>query len=233
MDQALYTAASAMRSSERRLDMLAHNLANTSTAGYKRKSTATAQFELVTRGQHERVPATISYTDFQQGELRRTGQTYDLALMGEGFFAVDGPRGELYTRGGSFLLDQNGVLVTPEGHPLVWDERFLPIDPFGHEAVIDGQGRVFQGDIAIGRLRVTDFEDPARLVEDTAGYWSAPRGLAERTPTAEVHQGAIEGSNATGMTELIEMVVNQRAYELAANTIQMIDQSYKRLHQPR
>ncbi len=233
MDQSLYSAAGAMRASEKRLEMLAHNLANSSTSGYKRKSTTNTQFVLQTRGREERVQGTTFYTDFGQGELSRTGQTYDLALMGDGFLAVDGPEGELYTRGGSMLIDAGGVLTAPDGRPLAWEERLGPIDPLGQEPTIDVEGRVQQGDVAIGRLRLVDFEDRARLVEETGGYWRASENMLERAPTAEVHQGAIESSNASGMSELIEMIVTQRSYDLAANTIQMIDQSYKRLNQPR
>lgn len=233
MDQALINAAAAMRASEQRLEMLSHNLANTSTTGYKRKSTTNTQFVLQTRGREERVQGTTFYTDFAQGDLHRTGLPYDLALMGDGFFAVEGPEGELYTRGGNFLVDAEGVLTTPDGLALAWEERIAPIDPLGYEPVIDEEGRAYQGDTALGRLRVVDFESRERLIEQNGGYWKAPAGLIEQAPTARVYQGSIEGSNATGMAELIEMLVTQRSYEMAATTIQMIDQSYKRLNQPR
>lgn len=233
MDQALINAAASMRASEQRLEMLSHNLANTSTTGYKRKSTTNTQFVLQTRGREERVQGTTFYTDFGQGDLHRTGLPYDLALMGDGFFAVEGPEGELYTRGGNFFVDAEGVLTTPDGLALAWEERIAPIDPLGFEPVIDEEGRAYQGDVALGRLRVVDFEKRERLIEQNGGYWKAPAGLVEQAPTARVHQGSIESSNATGMVELIEMLVTQRSYEMAATTIQMIDQSYKRLNQPR
>jgi flagellar basal-body rod protein FlgF len=91
---------------------------------------------------------------------------------------------------------------------------------------------VRQGEAEIGRLRLTNFEDPQRLYQDGNGYWIAPRGLREAAHEAVVHQGALEQSNATAVEELVAMIAVQRAYDSAAKTMSSIADSYGRLTRP-
>lgn len=230
MDQAIYNAAAAMRASERRLELIANNLSNVNTTGFKRKNAAVEQFVVRRPDRDERVQALVSFVDFTQGDLHRTGMPYDLAFMGPGFIAVETPEGEAYLRSGSFLIDGDGVLQTYEGYPLAWEERFGPIDANGVEPEIDAGGNVYQGVAQIGRLRLVDFADYRYLQEMPHGLWAAGPGYEEIAVAGELHQGSLESSNSTGMTELIDMIANQRAYELAATAIQMLDQSYRRLN---
>jgi flagellar basal body rod protein FlgG len=230
MDQAIYNAAAAMRASERRLELIAHNLSNVNTTAFKRKNAAVEQFVVQHPDRQERVQALVSFVDFTQGDLRRTGLPFDLAFMGPGFITVETPEGEAHLRSGSFMLDGDGVLQTYEGYPLAWEERFGPIDPNGVDPEIDATGNVYQGVTQIGRLRLVDFADYNYLQELPHGLWAAGPGSEEIAVAGEMHQGSLEASNSTGMNELIDMIVNQRAYELSATAIQMLDQSYRRLN---
>jgi flagellar basal body rod protein FlgG len=229
MNHGLYQGAAAMRASDKRLEVIAHNLANVDTHAYKRQGTAAHSFQVKTVDGPKQGLRTELSSDWSQGNLDRTGNPYDLALFGGGFFAVDGPRGEVYTRAGSFQVDPEGVLVSADGHPLAWEKKYGVIDPAGVPVVIGTDGVVAQGQREVGRLRIVDFADRNRLAQNAEGYYEAPPGARRRAHTAEVHQGALERSNAVGLEEVVALVTVQRAFEAAANVMSMIDDSYQRL----
>ena len=176
--------------------------------------------------------ATENHVDFSQGELSRTGRALDLALDGEGFFAIDTPDGEVYTREGSFRLTPDGTLVSEEGLPVAWDSLSGSIDPTGFPVEVDGEGTVRQGVDEIGRLRIANFADSSRLSLNADGYWQAPPRLAEAAHSATVHQGALEDSNASGVEELVAMISVQRSFESVARVMSKIEDSYSRLTRP-
>ena len=229
MSVGLYRAAVAMLGHERRLDSIASNLANLETAGFKREATASREF-VVNRGERSvRGLALRTQTDFSQGNLERTERRYDFGLFGQGFFAVEGPTGEIYTRAGAFHLSPNGVLQTDEGYAIAWNNRGALIDPNGLPMIVNTDGTVRQGQSEVGKLRIVDFEDKSRLRLTTGGFWEAPDDLEEATHTALVQQFSLEESNATGVEEIIAMISVQRAFGSVANLVQSIQRSYSRL----
>lgn len=233
MDVGLYSAVGAMRGSLRSLDVLAHNLANVGTHGYKRRNPGFHQVFAHTDHGVTRTLATRGSVDLSQGGLDRTGDPFQLALNGEGYLAVEAPEGEVYTRVGRLAFDRDGTLVTVDGYPMAWAEQSSRFDPSGAAPVIDADGTVYQGLVKVGRLKLTAFADPSRLTERNGNYWEAPAQL-ERVPAdARVVQGALERSNSTGVVELIDLLENQRSYEIASRAVTSIDQSYKRLNQGR
>ena len=142
MIRGLYTGASGMVAQMHRMDALSNNLANVDLTGYKRDTSVHKAFpQLLLRrtnddGVYNFPPGSMDtapvvgtlgtgvelnelYTVFEQGALKESGNPFDLALEGEGFFAIQTPQGERYTRNGSFLIDNNGVLVTKEGFPVL------------------------------------------------------------------------------------------------------------------
>ena len=153
MNTGLYAGASAMNAAERQLAVIAHNIANVDTVGYKRQGTAAHAFRVQTPVGQKKGLGTVETVDWGQGNLLRTGNVYDVALFGEGFLALDTPRGEAYTRGGQFQVDSNGVLMSPDGYPLSWKKQSGLIDPAGMPVVIDGDGGVTQGDVTLGHLK--------------------------------------------------------------------------------
>jgi flagellar basal body rod protein FlgG len=233
MDRGLYMGVAAMRAAEKRMESLAFNLANVSSPAYKRQTTVTRAFEVGTGAQKHTELRAVAQVDFSQGLIERKGDPWSLALEGGGFFAVETPSGEVYTRNGSFHLDAQRELFTAEGHPVAWTTARGRVQPTGEPVSIDGTGRVRQGSVDVGQLKLVDFADASRLRADGQGYWHAPVGLEAREASAVVHQGAVERSNAESIDELVALIKVQRGFESAASVMRSIDQSYRRLNQAR
>ena len=229
MNIGLYRSAVALSQHEARLDAIAGNLANLSTVGFKRNLTAT-------QGIRQRRPSgpvqgltTRTSVDFTQGNLLRTGRDMDLALFGDGFFVVDGPTGELYTRAGSFQLTEEGVLTSEDGYPVSWTSNNRPIDPSGAPIQVDEEGNVRQGNDSIGQLRLAAFADKSRLRLAEDRYWVAAPNTPESTVEGKVQQYTLEASNATGVEEMVAMIALQRSFDSMRSVFQGIEQTYRRL----
>ena len=233
MNRGIYSGVSSGRASERRLEAITANLANLDTPAYKRVSTGMKAFRVPGGSMDEHEIVTHSERDFSQGNLEQSANPYDLALMGPGFFTVDGPKGELYTRNGSFRVNQDGVLLTDEGYPVTWEDTPTPIDPTGDLITVDASGQMRQGEAAIGRLKLVDFAAPSKLVSNGGGYFEAARGNPERPSNAVVHQHHTERSNVSSIDELVALISVQRSFEAAKNVMSLLDQSYARLTSPR
>ena len=232
MNEGLYHAVGAMRAAERRVEITSNNLANLSTHGYKRKLASQQEFRVLTDQGEGRGLGTRGLTDFSQGPVDRTGYPLHLALRGPGFFAVDSPTGEVYTRNGQFEANQDGEFVTPEGLPVVWEERLGAYQSNGPDPVVEGNGEVHQGAIRLGRLRVVDFEDYQGLEELDSGFYRAGEATVQTNPLGEIAQGELEMSNGTGINEMVDLISNQRGYEMAARALQTINESFERLNRP-
>lgn len=221
-----YSALAGAVSREQAMANVANNLANISTAGYKKM---TANFESLLRGERQTGTAKgINYnrikaitTDFSQGPLKPTGNQYDLAIHGPGFFKVLGPDGPLYTRNGAFSVDQNGTLKTSEGYPVLSDGDTpieiggagiarISINSSGIVSALDNQGNRQE----LGRIAVVDFDDPGILKRrgDTTFFLD---GNAQETAVAEpqIVSGSLELANVNMIEEMAEMINSNRLYE--------------------
>ena len=232
MNQGLYTAVGAMRSAEQRIEFTSHNLANLGTPGFKRRAHASSQFRILTDTGEKRAVGTSARQDFQQGPFQRTGSALHVALEGPGFLSVESPDGEIYTRRGELVIDGDGELKAEGGNPVAWERRLGTFDALGDELTIEPDGTVHQGVTQLGRLKLTDFEDYSQLTELTDGYWAAGENARTTNAAATLRQGELEGSNATGIDEMVELIANQRFYDLASRAVRSIDQSYQRLNRP-
>ena len=209
MDPLLVAAASGMRARMESLDLLANNLANTATAGYKSDREFYSLYAAPEASDGSRLPLIERHwTDFSQGTLTPTGNSLDLALSGKGFFEVRGPNGPLYTRNGAFRLSPAGVLTTVEGYPLqaagggqIQAQGQGPIE-------IAPDGTVRQDGAVLGRLNVVQGE----FVKQGKSYF---RSLAT-TPAAsvEVHQGKLEASNVSAPEAAVRLVNLMRQFEM-------------------
>ena len=229
MDSSLFSGVAALRAQERRLEAIAHNLANANTPAFKKSASITEGFQVERQGVTDEQPRTWHQTDWSQGDIKRTEVPTHLALMGEGFFTLEGDQGELYTRNGAFRLDDRGVLQTAEGYPLAWDGPRGLIDPVGTPVTIEPTGAVTQGGTRVGQLKLTNFVDADRLIIEETGFFRAPLGLQEVPTDAVVHQGALESANTSPVDELIAMIRVQRTFESVARMLTQIDESYDRL----
>lgn len=233
MEDGLKSGVQALSASQKRMEFISANLANLQAPGYKRLNSFTHVIESVRQGRKTAEMQTDGETDFSQGALEHTGNPLDFALDGGGFFAVESPGGEAYTRNGRFHLDSQGTLLTEEGQPVVWEGGQGRFQPVGPEIQVDETGAVRQGKNQIGRLKIVDFADRTKLEVDAKGGFH-PRPDARRTtPTALVRGGSLERSNTDSIDELVSMIRVQRSFESATKLISSIDQSYKRLNAPR
>lgn len=233
MNSGLYSTVSAMRTAQSRMEAITTNLSNLTTPGYKKVGTSVRAFQVPGQpaGEHNIVAGVR--VDFEQGNLESSSSPYHVALMGPGFFAVEGTDGEMFTRRGTFRVDDRGVLQSDEGFPVAWKGLRGRVDPVGLPVTIDGAGVVRQGQNVIGTLKVVDFDSPDRLTRIGGGYFLA-NGNTRETPTdAVVHQSMLETANVAGVEELVNMINVQRSFESATQMMKMLDQSYQRLNQAR
>lgn len=218
----VYIVASNMLGQQTRIDMIADNVANANTGGYKKQGMDFQ--EILSRQQAENVASFNqhlgTYTDHAQGGLRRTGNDLDVALQKpETFFAVEGPNGQpLYTRNGHFSKDANGNIVDSHGRAVLdgngaainipADSAFVHITPNG--AVSDQNG-------VIANIGVFEFENDQLLQRAGANTWQAPQQLAPATiELPNVKQGFLEDSNVNPIEETVQMTELMRKYQMAA-----------------
>ena len=229
----LYDAVSSMAAAEKRLDVIAQNLANSSAHGFKRQVGAVNSFEEVVNGATRRGQGLTTTIDYTQGALVETGNELDLALLGDGFFSFEDVQDTVYTRDGSLRLTEAGDLVSKAGRPIVWENRSAQVRPDGEPVRVDTSGDVFRGNDRIGKLRVVNFASYDKLFQDENGFFHAPSNVQEEVATAEVRAGTYEAANVQPVAEMVEMILAQRAYQSASNTVSQLADSYRRLTQAR
>lgn len=229
MDSLTTAAAGGIQSRMEALDMLANNLANTSSSGFKAdREFYTTYMAPQLAGESDPIVGETPlvqqhWTDFSQGNLVKSGNETDLALSGSGFFAINGPNGTLYTRNGSFHLTAQGTLATAEGYPVrLADGKPVQVQP-GQPMVVGKDGQVSQGANVIGQLAVVDFKDPHQLVKAGSTYFSTsdPKAAPDGTPTAEVYQATAETSNAAPAESAARMVTLLRSFEMLQHAIKI------------
>ena len=219
MDPIATAAASGMRARLESLDLLANNLANASTAGYK----VDREFYSLYRDVEADGPMSPlidkPWTDFSQGTLQSTGKPLDLSLNGKGFFAVNGPDGPLYTRNGSFQVAPSGEVVSAEGYPvrLLGDVTLRSRSKEPMQIATDGS--VTQGGVMLGRLELVDFPAGSLTKQGTSLF--RPIGEAKPSPatSVEVHQGKLEGSNVGTAESSVRLITIMRQFEMLQKAI--------------
>ena len=209
---------------QRQMDVVANNIANLNTTGFKAEQILFEDF-LMPVARHNDFPRpdqTLHYVqdwatmhDLSAGAVLQTGNALDLALNGEGFFAVQTAGGERYTRAGAFQLDNTGTLVDLSGNPVLGEGG--PIRFSGEETgiAIAADGTVSSSAGAKGKLRLVEFANPQALRREGANLFSGT-GATPATTTG-VMQGFVERSNVSGVSEMAEMIRVNRAYETVAN----------------
>ena len=219
MDQLTISAASGLRSRMESLELLANNVSNVNTPGYKADREFYSLYASA-EAQAEGDPTTLpvverNWTDFAQGVLTTTGNPLDLALSGKGFFMADSPSGPLYTRAGSFRLSATGILETQDGYPL----RSVGGKPIqaqtGISVGVQPNGDVVQGGQVLGRLNVVDFPQPDALSKQGGNYFRLVKSdiVPVAATRAEVHQGQLENSNSNPAESAVRLVNVLRQFE--------------------
>jgi flagellar basal-body rod protein FlgF len=228
MDNSLLVSLSQQLAAYRAMDVIANNIANVSTPGFKREAAKFEEFVTMMRpAEGQTGPQSVSFVkdagvmrDISQGNVEQTGAPYDVAIAGKGFFAVQTPAGMRYTRDGHFSLDGNGNLVTSQGYQVQGDGGAITIAPTDGEINIAPDGTISSvvrgvGN-QLGKLKVVDFADNSILVKQGANLYST--GQTPTTPAnVNLRQGALEASNVQPVIEISHMIEVMRAYEATAS----------------
>jgi flagellar basal-body rod protein FlgF len=234
MNRAIYSSVSGGMAALARLDAVAQNLANVNTAGYKGErvifrvrpldETAGGSTDPILRQTGAQVDEVGSFRDFSQGAVRASGNPLDVAIVGDGFFTVATPRGERYTRQGSFALDGEGNLVTQHGDRVQGDGGDIRLGT-GKIAIGD-DGTVSLDGNPVGRLKVVGFgEHPQLLAEGNALFAPASGATAAPLDAGEVRlqPESIEAANVDAVSSMIELVDVTRGFETYMRAIERLD----------
>lgn len=247
MLKGLYTAYTGMINEQHRMDTMTNNLANASTVGFKKEGATSQSFEdllayklkdsSVGLGNVQRIGVNTpgvkigeNYTDYSQGSFRETGNTFDLALSGKGFFAIEytnseGETSTKYTRAGSFTLDQNGYLMNKDGnYVLDSSNRRIQLDPL-QSATIDEGGRIYQNGTLRATIQIADFEDYNYLEKFGDTFYQPVEGASMVDAEASVVSGYLEMANVNVVSEMVNMIAITRAYETNQKILQTYDGS--------
>ncbi|MGB9521474.1 MAG: flagellar hook-basal body protein [Anaerolineales bacterium] len=240
MIKGLYSAASAMLANLYRQGLLAHNVSNIDTPGFKQVLTSLDDFKqtaVISPTDTSLSDSPLSWvgilglgvenspdiTDFEQGGLRHTGQSLDFAIEGPGFFRVQTPDGERYTRDGRFVRDLDNNLVTIDGYQVL-DDGGQPINLPDGDIAVSPDGSITVNGQTVAKIGLAAFENPTQeLTRDLPNLF-----MAEGGPTSDVYgsisQGYLEMSNANPAQLMTQMVSVTRAYEAAQKMVQTQDE---------
>lgn len=228
MENAAYVGLSRQMTLRRELDIVANNIANADTTGFKVEQLMVGT-EVGERARNAFVRPGVSFVldngvgrDFSQGALSQTGRNLDFGIEGEGaFFTLRDGAGEAYTRDGAFTLDPEGRLVTQQGAAVLGDGGEIILDTARGEPSVGADGTITQEGQVVGRLSVVRFDTLAALEKGGDGLY---RNASNSTPLdatdARVRQGMLEGSNVNPILEITNLIEIQRAYESVTRMIE-------------
>ena len=210
-----------------RQDRVANNLANANTVGYRRdRAFAEALEERIdAEGAPQSTRVAGQYADVQSGSFVETTNPMDLALEGDGFFAVQDDAGRVrYTRAGEFVLDAEGTVRSPQGHVLLRDDGTpFTIPPTAGDITVTTGGEIRVGASSLGTIQTVAVEDPLQLVR-LDGATFASDGLAVRPSEARVRQGLLETSNVDAVGEMVDLMEHVRLFESQQKALKTTDE---------
>ena len=216
---------------QRQMDVVANNMANINTTGFKGEQLLFEEYIMPVARDKDfpNLDQPLSYVqdwatihDMAGGAMVQTGSELDVGLNGDGFFAIQTPAGERYSKAGAFQLSANGTLVDASGNPVLGQGGPIQFGPEENSILIAADGSVSSSAGPKGRLRLVEFDNPQALTRDGDNLWSGGTPVAATNTRAM--QGFIEKSNVSGVSEMAEMIKVTRAYESAANLAQKQDE---------
>jgi flagellar basal-body rod protein FlgF len=231
MDNASLVSLSSQLAAYRSMDVIANNLANVSTPGFKRESVQFEQYVLpVKPAEDQKGSQSLTFVrdagvvrDLTGGSIEQTSSPYDLAISGKGYFAVQTPGGERYTRNGHFGLNSEGIVVSSDGYPLLGEGGPITVTvddgdiSFGADGSVTGK----QGQLA--KVRMVDFADERALSKEGACLYATAQS-ATPAANAVLNQGMLESSNVQPVLEISRMIEVMRAYEATATLAKSADE---------
>lgn len=227
MANSIYAGLSRQSGLMREMRVLANNIANSDTTGFRKEGVVFAEYLGRTGKPQDAVSmahARGRLVDLGQGGLSLTGGDLDIAIEGDGFFMVETPTGPALTRAGAFLLNADGGVVTAEGYPLLDDGKApVGVPPDVVSISVGADGTLSADGEAVAKIGVFEVLDPADL-QHRAGTMFHASGEVSAVEEPLMRQGFLEGSNVVAMTEIARMIEVQRAYELGQSFLNREDE---------
>jgi flagellar basal-body rod protein FlgF len=244
MENALLVGLSRQMVLERQLDVVANNVANMNTTGFKADNSMFEQYLMPVARENRFGPADRqldfvndrgTWRNMRAGAIQHTGNPLDVAINGDGYLAVQTPGGERYTRNGSLHINAQGQLVTADGFPVLGDSGPITFQTTDHNVAITPDGRVTVVEAGAsntesvrGQIRIVGFAAPAQLQKEGNSNYVAPPGVAAAPdPTSKLMQGAVEKSNVNGVVEMSRLIEISRAYSQVALLLQNASDLHK------
>lgn len=238
MDQGMYTAAAGAIAMEERLTIISNNVANLNTIGFKKDHMSFEQFSklldtsMLAEGQYRVIPidvVALSPTiDVTPGSPVETGNPLDVAMIGDGFFVVSTEDGPRYTRAGSFQLTTDNILVTQQGYRVQGEGGDISIDTTTGNGIIgiDSRGKITYDDTDVDTLQVVRIA-PEVLVRKGNNLFDVKEGyVPEPVETPSMSQSYLEAANVEPVSEMVDMIATQRAYDAFQKMIRSINDAY-------
>ena len=229
MDNPTYIALSRLVAQQRSIDVLANNIANANTAGFKSARMLFSDWLSKQSGVAEPrggsplqfVQDRATYRQTQEGTITQTGNPLDLALQGDGYFSVQTPAGVRLTRAGQFTLRNDGTITDSDDNPLLDDgQRPIQVSPADSRLSISADGILSSENGRIARISVSSVVDPSQMKGEAAGLFNP--GPSNSAPVANPHviQGSIESSNVQPVLEMTRMMREQREFDFTSQFVQ-------------
>lgn len=226
MSEAIYMAGSGALIQKRKLEVLANNIANVNTVGFKEDRMSFKVADLTglendkpgndfASGRAQLIPSKLpfkTFVNFSSGHLEHTGNPLDIALEGDGFFCIQTTEGTQYSRKGNFTLNQEGIMVTQEGLPVLGDGGIIQIDT--SDFVVDAKGNIVVDDSIVATIKVVNFpQSSLEKAGNTRFTTLDPMDRGETAEAVEIRQGYIERSNVNIIRMMTDMIDTIRGYE--------------------
>ena len=250
MWRGLYTGAAGMITQEKRTAVIANNLANVNTTGFKRDRALNEEFRpMLIRRIEDDMPIKVTdfkgfsldrrppvvgslglgaytseiATDHVQGTMMTTGNSFDLAISGNGYFVIDTPQGLRYTRNGNFYRAVNGELVNSDGQAVLSRQgRPITIPANAPEIIVTPEGGIYAGGALVDTLGFVEFgeaEDRRAVLKQGNSLFYPQEGAEPRPATGTIEQGVLERSNANVINEMVDLIDNYRIYEANSKAV--------------
>jgi len=233
VDSGYYAACAGFAAQTQALELVAHNLANLGTTGYRGQQ-ATFRSLLAGAGSVARNPLNAavnnfgvlggSRVDLSPGSTVATGNAHDLSIGGEGFFTVQTAQGILYTRSGSFHVTSTGKLVTPEGDSVLG--QLGPVSVPNGAFAVSSDGTISVDGAVVDQLRLVEFSHDTNLSAAGNSLYSAPPNSALPAATSSVRQGLLENSNVSPVAAVVDLITIQRNADLLAHAMNVFDTQF-------
>jgi len=227
VNSGFYAACSGLVARMQELDLVAHNLANANTTGYRAEN---AEFRTVLAGQSPMQLvgsggvtqfSTLGDTriDFTQGNLKQTGNDSDFGIEGSGFFPIQTQNGLRYTRNGNFRISKTGELVTQSGDAVIGEQG--PVHLPSNEFTVSSDGTISAGGALAGKLQIVEFPPGTPFTNLGDSMYDAPKSAAQPAKASAVRQGMLEDSNVNSVGAAVELISVQRHAEMLNRALNM------------